>query len=67
MMEEIPKDRLYGMLASGRMNTGCPQLRFRDVCKRDMKALQMDPDHWEALAADRAQVEKLPEDITEDW
>ena len=23
------------------------------MCKRDMKALQMDPDHWETLAADR--------------
>ena len=49
----IPKDLLYGELAAGKRNTGRPQLRFRDVCKRDMKALQMDPDHWEALAADR--------------
>ena len=49
----IPKDILYGELAAGKRNTGRPQLRFRDVCKRDMKALQMDPDHWEALAADR--------------
>ena len=44
---------MYGELAAGKRNTGRPQLRFRDVCKRDMKALQMDPDHWEALAADR--------------
>ena len=49
----IPKDLLYGELAAGKRTTGRPQLRFRDVCKRDMKALQMDPDHWEALAADR--------------
>ena len=49
----IPKDLLYGELAAGKRNTGRPQLRFRDVCKRNMKALQMDPDHWEALAADR--------------
>ena len=49
----IPKDLLYGELAAGKRKTGRPQLRFRDVCKRDMKALQMDPEHWEALAADR--------------
>ena len=49
----IPKDLLYGELAAGKRNTGRPQLIFRDVCKRDMKAIQMDPDHWEALAADR--------------
>ena len=49
----IPKDLLYGELAAGKRTTGRPQLRFRDVCKRDMKALQMDPDHWEALVADR--------------
>ena len=49
----IPKDLLYGELAAGKRNTGRPQLRFKDVCKRDMKALQIDPDHWETLAADR--------------
>ena len=49
----IPKDLLYGELAAGKRTTGRPQLRFRDACKRDMKALQMDSDHWEALAADR--------------
>ena len=49
----IPKDLLYGELAAGKRKTGRPQLRFKDVCKRDMKALQMDPDHWEALAAYR--------------
>ena len=49
----ISKDLLYGELAEGKRNTGRPQLRFRDVCKRDMKAPQMDPDNWEALAADR--------------
>ena len=48
----IPKDLLYGELAAGKRKTGRPQLRFRDVCKRDIKALQMDPDHWEALAAE---------------
>ena len=35
----IPKDILYGELATGQRNTGRPHLRFKDVCKRDMRAL----------------------------
>ena len=37
----IPKDILYGELASGRRTKGRPQLRFKDVCKRDKKALDI--------------------------
>ena len=37
----IPKDILYGELASGRRTKGRPQLRYKDVCKRDMKALDI--------------------------
>ena len=29
------------------------QLRFKDVCKRDMKGAQINADTWEALAKDR--------------
>ena len=50
----IPKDILYGELATGKRNTGRPQLRFRDVCKRDMKALDMDTNSWEDLASNRS-------------
>ena len=50
----IPKDILYGELATGKRKTGRPQLRFKDVCKRDMKALDMDIDSWEDLASDRS-------------
>ena len=32
----IPKDILYGELASARRSKGHPQLRYKDVCKRDM-------------------------------
>ena len=46
----IPKDLLYGELATGR-----PQLRYRDVVKRDMKAVGIDTETWENLAADRSQ------------
>ena len=46
----IPKDLLYGELATGR-----PKLRYRDVVKRDMKAVGIDTETWENLAADRSQ------------
>ena len=35
----IPKDILYGELASGRRSKGRPQLSYKDVCKRHMKHL----------------------------
>ena len=40
----IPKDLLYGELASGKRPTGQPQLRFKDVCKRDLQALGINID-----------------------
>ena len=33
----ILKDLLYGELAEGSRHAGRPKLRFKDVCKRDMK------------------------------
>ena len=50
----IPKDVMYGELASGRRPTGRPALRFKDVCKRDLKLTGIDPDTWESLADDRS-------------
>ena len=50
----ISKDILCGELTSGRRSTRCPQLRYKDVCKRDMKALDINIESWEDLAADRA-------------
>ena len=44
---------LYGELASGRLTKGRPQLRYKDVCKRDMTALDINTEPWEDLAADR--------------
>ena len=35
----IAKDLLYGELVTGKRRTGQPQLRFKDVCKRDLQAL----------------------------
>uniref|UniRef100_A0A0L8HNB8 Uncharacterized protein n=1 Tax=Octopus bimaculoides TaxID=37653 RepID=A0A0L8HNB8_OCTBM len=34
-------------------NIGRPELRYRDVCRRDMKALGINTNSWEDLAADR--------------
>nr|XP_032827065.1 uncharacterized protein LOC116952123 [Petromyzon marinus] len=49
----IPKDVLYGELASGTRATGRPVLRFKDVCKRDMKSCDIKPNDWEKTAGDR--------------
>lgn len=51
----IPKDLLYGELERGKRKTGRPLLRFKDACKRDMKAFDIAPDDWEKLASDRVQ------------
>ena len=50
----IPKDIMYGELASGRRPTGRPALRFKDVCKRDMKLTDTNSNTWELLADDRS-------------
>ncbi|KAI8517816.1 hypothetical protein Bbelb_038330 [Branchiostoma belcheri] len=50
----IPKDLLYGELILGKRSTGRPQLRLKDVCKGDLKALDINTEHWKDLADDRA-------------
>ena len=49
----IPEDLLYGELVQGKRSTDRPQLRFKDVCKRDLKALDVNLTTWETVAADR--------------
>ena len=49
----ITKDLLYGEIATGKRSRDHPQLRFKDVCKRDMKALDMtltDGKTWPRIA-----------------
>ena len=50
----IPKDLVFGELVQGKRPTGRPQLRFKDVCKRDLKALNIDQNNWEATALKRS-------------
>ena len=49
----VPRNLLYGQLATGSRRPGRPILRFRDVCKRDMKSCNIDPESWELMARER--------------
>ena len=49
----IPKDILYGELATGSRSTGPPNLRYKDTCKRDLKASGIQPANVEAVTSDR--------------
>ena len=49
----LSKDILYGKFASGSRPVGRPMLRYKDVYRRDMKSAEINPDLWEAAAADR--------------
>ena len=42
-----------GQLASGCHPVGRPALRYKDVCKRNLKLTDINPDSWEKLADDR--------------
>ena len=50
---KIPKDLLYGELVEGTRPRGRPKLRYKDVCKRALKALEIEEDDWEAIASSR--------------
>lgn len=50
----LPKDLLYGELATGSRSAGRPVLRYKDVCRRDMKAGDITPSSWESVAEDRS-------------
>ena len=56
----ITKNTHYGQLATDNRDTGRPQLRFRYVVKRDMKALKVNTEHWEELATDRSSWRSTP-------
>ena len=49
----IPKDLLYGELSSGSHGVVHPQLHYKDVCKCDMKACDIDAISWTVTAENR--------------
>ena len=51
--DRIPKSILYGELSVGQRRKGRPQMRFIDVCKRDLKSTNINPNTWESSAANR--------------
>ena len=51
--KRIPKSMLYSKLVDGTRKHGWPTLRYKDVCKRDLKNLNVGTDKWEELANDR--------------
>ena len=52
-MNRVPRNLLYGQLATGTRLLGRPMLRYRDVCKRDMISCDIDAGKWEKIADDR--------------
>ena len=50
----IPTDLLCGELASGKRSIGRPELRDKDVCKRDVKALDFSTKNCDEAAADHS-------------
>ena len=63
----IPKDILYSELAKGKRTTGRPHLRFKDVCKRDLKAIGIDINGWEELAVGQTQMETIVDCRARSW
>ena len=52
-MGRIPKDLLCGELAKVPRRVGRPRLRYKDICKRDMKLSGIDVNKWESYASDQ--------------
>ena len=50
----IPKHILNGELAQGSRKVGGQKLRYKDVAKRDIKAMDLDVSSWGRQAADRS-------------
>ncbi len=48
----IPKDIMYGELASGTRPTGRPAFRYKDICNHDLKAGSLNSADLEAATAD---------------
>ena len=51
--DRLPRQVLYGELWEGARPVGRPLLRFKDVCKRDLRLAEFNPNTWEDLVQDR--------------
>ena len=49
----IPRQLLYGELLEGTRPTGAPMLRHKDLSKRTMSEIYVNPNTWEKTAQDR--------------
>ena len=49
----LPRMMLYSELAKGVRQTGRPLLRFKDVCKNDLREAGIGKDHWQQCSLDR--------------
>jgi len=58
----LPKDILYGQLPSAPRPVGRPKLRYKDVLKRALKALNINTENWEQLTLERAPWRSLLQD-----
>ena len=50
----IPKDLLFGELATGSRPLGRPNLRFKDICKRDLKDCGIEPADLQSASSNRS-------------
>ena len=51
--ECVPKALRYSELIVGKRNVGRQRLRYKAVCKLDLKSLNVDIDEWEKLTDNR--------------
>ena len=54
----------YGELAAGKRPAGRPELRFKDICKRDLKSMNIDTNSRKTLAKDRSAWREAVKDDT---
>ena len=52
--DRLPKQLFYGEVIIGKRPQHKPKKRFKDVVKNNLKALGIDVNNWETLAANRA-------------
>ena len=50
----LPKQMLYGELATGKRNVGRPKKRYKDSLKTSLKELNINTTTWESQASDRS-------------